>query len=118
MVHYGTGRLSLKGSCSIRVPEVGGAGGAWRDGVSLCCGTLPQAAGWLSAPEALHHPACSGARDACSAVTPAFPPQQRAFSPTQKRQRLATLIVVSGGIKRSEIRESSAIEKNIMNIKS
>lgn len=70
MVHYGTGRLSLKGSCSIRAPEVGGAGGAWRDGVSLCCETLPQAAGSLSAPETLHHSACSGARDACSAVTP------------------------------------------------
>lgn len=35
MVHYGTGRLSLKGSCSITAPEVGRAGGAWRDGVSL-----------------------------------------------------------------------------------
>lgn len=69
-MHYGTGRLSLKGSCSIRAPEVGGAGGAWRDGVSLCCETHPQAAGSLSAPEMLHHPACSGARDACSAVTP------------------------------------------------
>lgn len=69
MVHYGTGRLSLKGSCSIRAPEVGGAGGAWRDGVSLCCETLPQAAGSLSAAETLHHSACSGARDACSAVT-------------------------------------------------
>lgn len=41
MVHYGAGRLSLKGSCSIRAPEVCGAGGAWRDGVSLCCETLP-----------------------------------------------------------------------------
>lgn len=70
MVHYRTGRLSLKGACSIRVPEVGGAGGAWRDGVSLCCETLPQAAGSLSALETLHHMACSGAWDACSAVTP------------------------------------------------
>lgn len=70
MVHYGTGRLSLKGCCSITAPGVGGAGGAWRDGVSLCCETLPRAAGSLSAPETLHHPACSGARDACSAVTP------------------------------------------------
>lgn len=69
MVHYGTGRLSLKGSCSITAPEVGGAGGAWRDGVSLCCETLPRAAGSLSAPETLHHPACSGAREACSVVT-------------------------------------------------
>lgn len=50
MVHYGTGRLSLKGSCSITAPEVGRAGGAWRDGVSLCCETLPQAAGALFAP--------------------------------------------------------------------
>lgn len=28
-----------------------------------------QAAASLSAPQTLHHPACSGARDACSAVT-------------------------------------------------
>lgn len=70
MVHYRTGRLSLKGSCSIRVPEVGGAGGAWRDGVSLCRETLPQAAGSLSALETFHHMACSGAWDGCSAHIP------------------------------------------------
>lgn len=112
MVHYGTGRLSLKGSCSIRAPEVGGAGGAWRDGVSLCCETLPQAAGSLSAPEMLYHPACSGTRAACSAVTPRSHSSSTPFHPLRKDK---DLIIVSGGIKHSEIRESGAIEKNIKN---
>lgn len=84
MVHYGTGRLSLKGSCSIRAPEVGGAGGARRDRVSVCCETLSQAAGWLSAPETLHHPACSGARDACCAVTPHSYSSNPLFHPHRK----------------------------------
>lgn len=46
---------------------------------------------------------------------PAFPQQQHAFSSTQKRQRLCAFIVVSGGIKHSEIKEGSAIKKNIKN---
>lgn len=112
MVHYGTGRLSLKGSCSIRAPEVGGAGGAWRDGVSLCCETLPQAAGSLSAPEALYHPACSGTRVAFSAVTPRSHSSSTPFHPLRKDK---DFIIVSGGIKHSEIRESGAIKKNIKN---
>lgn len=93
MVHYGTGRLSLKGSCSIRAPEVGGAGGAWRDGVSLCCETLPEAAGLLSAPEMLHHPACSGARDACSAVTPHSHSSSPLFHPHSKDKDFVLLLV-------------------------
>lgn len=112
MVHYGTGRLSLKGSCSIRAPEVGGAGGAWRDGVSLCCETLPQAAGSLSAPETLHHPACSGTRAACSAVTPRSHSSSTPFHPLRKDK---DFIIVTRGIKHSEIRESGAVEKNIKN---
>lgn len=93
MVHYGTGRLSLKGSCSIRAPEVGGAGGAWRDGVSLCCETLPQAAGSLSASETLHHPACSGARDACSAVTPHSHSSNTLFHPHRKDKDFVLLLL-------------------------
>lgn len=97
MVHYGTGRLSLKGSCSIRAPEVGGAGGAWRDGVSLCCETLPQAAGSLSAPETLHHPACSGARDACSAVTPYSHSSDALFHRHRKDKDFVLLLLSAEG---------------------
>lgn len=93
MVHYGTGRLSLKGSCSIRAPEVGGAGGAWRNGVSLCCETLPQAAGSLSALETLHHPPCSGARDACSAVTPHSHSSNTLLHPHIKDKDFALLLL-------------------------
>lgn len=114
MVHYGTGRLSLKGSCSIRAPEVGGAGGARRDRVSVCCETLSQAAGSLSAPETLHHPACSGARDACCVVTPHSYSSNPLFHPHRKDKDCA-FIVVSGVIKHSEVRESGAIKKNIQN---
>lgn len=65
--------------------------------MSLCCETLPQAAGWLSAPETLHHPACSGARRACSAVTSR---SRCSFAVVaEKRQRLCAFIVVSGGIR-------------------
>lgn len=61
----------------------------------------PQAAGSLSAPETLHHPACSAAT---SRVPAAFPS-------AQKRQRLLSLSV-EGGNKHSQI---SALKEKLKN---
>lgn len=108
-MHYGTGRLSLKGSCSIRAPEVGGAGGAWRDGVSLCCETLPQAAGLLSAPETLHHPACSGAWDACNAVTLRSYSSNMLFHPRRKDKDFVLLLLSVEGL--SIVRLGRAVQE-------
>lgn len=68
MVHYGAGRLSLKGSCSITAPEVGWAGGGNGEMVSVCSETIPQVVGMLL------HITRSGPREACSAVTPCMQP--------------------------------------------
>lgn len=67
-MHYGAGRLSLKGSCSITAPEVGGAGGGNGEMVSVCSETVPRVVGMLL------DMTCSGPREACSAVTPCMQP--------------------------------------------
>lgn len=61
----------------------------------------PQAAGSLSAPETLHHPACSAATSRVPA----------AFSSAQKRQRLLSLSV-EGGNKHCQI---SALKEKLKN---
>lgn len=100
MVHYGAGRLSLKGSCSITVAEVSGAGESMERWSHTAAPHptpfLPQAH-WITlwAAEVLHHPACSGPPEACSAVTHGW--QKHTISSTYCRNK-------------HEIRESSVIK--------
>lgn len=103
MVHYGAGRLSLKGSCSIRAPAVGRAGGsAERWSVTLLWNPpreLDRSPPWrrsiirrVLALRILVVPWPCIPTVAAAAV----------HTSTRTEQRLCAFIVVSGGNRRSE----------------